>query len=140
MLDRRKLLALAAVTGAGALFVPRGLIAAAFDPRTSPLAGKLFYTYDSPGPWAAKRKGHVPELSLDGKDLYAFTPHEMAGYDHYIIKHTVFDQDFNQVGETAFNPANDKPESKTEIGVLSGMVYVVSLCNVHGAWLNSIEL
>jgi superoxide reductase len=104
------------------------------------LAGSLFYTADSPGRWAGKEGGHVPTILRSGNTTEVTTGHEMDGFNHYIIKHTILDENFAFVRETMFNPEKDSPVSQHELSGLQNVVYALSLCNKHDAWLNALEL
>ena len=110
------------------------------DPMQSNLAGLLFYTKDAPGRWAGKEGSHTPMIERSGNQIEVTTGHEMDGYNHYIIKHILLDQNLAFVEETRFNPETDAPISSHDISKLSGSLYVVSLCNKHDAWLNMLAL
>jgi len=108
----------------------------AIDPMQSKLAGSLFYTMDAPGRWEGKESGHVPMIERSGNAIEVTTGHEMDGYNHYIVKHILYDENLEFIEETRFNPEADAPVSEHDISNLSGSLYVVSLCNKHDAWLN----
>jgi superoxide reductase len=98
-----------------------------------------------PGRWEKKAGGHLPALSIegsgDGRMLRVVTGHEMRGYEHYIIKHIMLDQDLNFVTENMFNPTKDAaPVSAFPLKGFSGTVYALSVCNIHDSWLNVIEV
>ena len=44
------------------------------------------------------------------------------------------------VEETLFNPETDAPITEHDISGLKNRLYVVSLCNKHDAWLNTLAL
>ncbi len=123
-----------------ALTLPRVASAAVSDPMKSPLAGALFYTKDRSGRWAGKEGGHVPSIARNGKTIEVTTGHEMDGYNHYIIKHILLDEGLGFVREQMFDPDKDAPISEHDIGGLKNVVYTVSLCNKHDAWLNALKL
>ncbi|MCF8468355.1 MAG: hypothetical protein K9G33_13210 [Sneathiella sp.] len=126
---------------ASSIAVPKMAVAGgAPDPMQSNLAGLLFYTQDAPGRWAGKEESHVPMIERSGSRIEVTTGHEMDGYNHYIIKHILLDQNLAFVEETRFNPETDAPVSSHDISKLSGSVYVVSLCNKHDTWLNMLAL
>jgi len=106
----------------------------------SDLAGKVFYTKEKPGRWHKKIKGHLPTFERQDNNLIVSTGHEMNGYIHYIIKHMFFDENFNLLNETMFNPDNDAPISSHNIGKLKNKVFALSLCNKHDAWINSFKI
>ena len=105
-----------------------------------PLAGNVFYTENNPGRWSKKIKGHLPTFGLDEKIIEVTTGHEMRGFEHYIIKHVIFDENLHIIGETFFNPEKDVPISRHNIGNYQNTIYALSLCNIHDAWLNAIDI
>jgi len=141
-MDRRTLLQFGLVGAVTTVIAPRIVLAnpSAGNPFKSPLAGSVFYTHDSPGRWAGKEGGHTPMIERSGGTIEVTTGHPMDGYVHYIVKHTLFDENFQFVHETMFDPMKDSPISQHDIGGLKNVVYVVSLCNKHDAWLNALEL
>lgn len=140
-MERRTLLTLGAASATGGFFVP-GLASAgeATDPFKSPLAGSLYYTKERPGRWAGKQGGHVPTIERSGRKIEVSTGHEMDAFNHYIIKHVILDENFNFVEEKMFDPRKDSPVSEHDVSGLREMVYAMSLCNKHDAWLNVIAL
>jgi len=106
----------------------------------SELAGKIFYTEEKPGRWHKKIKGHLPTFEINNNKVEVTTGHEMDGYTHYIIKHMIFDKNFNLINETMFNPKNDAPISIHNISNFNKKIYALSLCNKHDAWINSYEI
>ena len=102
-------------------------------------AGAVYYTKESPGRWEKKSAGHVPVIQSemkDGKNLVTVTtPHEMTA-EHYIVKHTLLDENMNVVGEKVFYPDQNKAAiSSYEISHYKGKLYAVSLCNKHDTWV-----
>ena len=65
----------------------------------SPLAGSLYYTAENPGRWHKKVDGHLPMIEKNGDTIEVTTGHEMRGYEHYIVKHVMFDENFNLFSE-----------------------------------------
>jgi hypothetical protein len=55
---------------------------------------------------------HLPNIEVDRHDqgvgLRAQTRHTLEEYDHYIVKHIVFDEDFGFVAEHMFHPLKDQ--------------------------------
>jgi len=110
-----------------------------------PGAGGIFYTKGSPGRWSSKTASHLPQLSVitdnsGNKILNVVTPHTMNGYQHYIVKHVVLDADFKFAGENIFDPMTQKAESQFNINQYKGVVYVLSVCNLHDTWLNAMRV
>jgi superoxide reductase len=125
----------------GAAFIaPQKVFAAGPNPMTSAFAGSIYYTKTSPGRWAGKEDGHVPTIERNGNSVQVTTGHEMNGYEHYIIKHQVFNNNLEFVHEVMFDPETEAPVSEHDISGLKDTIYVVSLCNKHDAWLNVLKL
>ncbi len=141
--DRRNFIQLG-FAGIGSTFVAPGLVLAYTSEQQS-MAGGVYYTADAPGRWGKKVQLHFPNIELekgqDGAKIHVQTRHTFDGYDHYIIKHTVLDKDFNFIAENMFNPLQDKePVSEFSLGKYSGPVYVLSVCNKHDTWMNIAEI
>ena len=64
----------------------------------------------------------------------------MRGFEHYIIKHVIFDENLHIIGETVFNPEKDVPISRHNIRNYQNTIYALSLCNKHDAWLKAIDI
>lgn len=65
----------------------------------------------------------------------------MNAHEHYIVKHIVFDHEFNFIAEQMFDPTKDKaPISEMSVGTYRGIVNVLSVCNKHDTWLNTAEV
>lgn len=103
--------------------------------------GSFYLTKENPGRWAAKAAGHLPVVEVSKgagtSKVKVTTPHEMHGYEHYIVKHQLFDEQLNLLGETMFDPAKDGPISSYDIKGYTGVVYAVSVCNKHDAWVSA---
>lgn len=106
------------------------------------MAGGLYYTKEAPGRWLKKSGGHVPLVQVSktesGSRIKVTTPHEMKGYEHYIVKHIVLDKNFTFLSEKVFDPTAEKsPISEHDVGVYRGTVYALSVCNLHDTWMAS---
>jgi superoxide reductase len=104
--------------------------------------GDIYYTKDAQGRWAGKAATHSPviEVSKDGNkvNVKVTTPHEMKGYEHYIVKHVLLDKDYKFIAEHMFDPAKETmPVSTFTLDNYSGALYALSLCNKHDLWLSS---
>ena len=135
-MNRRKFLGLSL---AGSALTLTGLQVNAATSSASNLSG-LLYTKNHPGRWAKKAGGHVPQVKTKamkgGVELTITTPHPMVGYEHYIVKHVIYDAKYNVVGEKMFDPKKDKaPVSTHALKNVKGKVYVVSVCNKHDSWV-----
>ena len=82
----------------------------------------------------------TPLLEINENTLSVFTPHEMKGYDHYIIKHIVLDNRFNIISEKVFDPSKETPISKHNIIGYEDKLYVLSICNNHDTWVDIIKI
>jgi superoxide reductase len=141
-MERRQFFRLSAAGTVATVLAPRAVLAAVPE---SPLAGGIYYTKEAQGRWNGKAGSHLPNLeigrSAEGVTVQVVTKHEMRGYDHYIVKHVLLDQKFQVLQEKLFNPQVDQaPMSQFVLKSYSGPLYAVSLCNLHDAWLNVIEV
>jgi len=144
-MERRHFFAVGLAGVAGAILAGRANAgtdkAAAEGVLEGKLAGGIYYTKEHPGRWAAKAPGHVPVVDAKGAKVTVTTPHEMNGFEHYIVKHTILDADMNVLGETMFDPGKDKaPISSYEIKQYKGIAYAVSMCNKHDCWVTQFTL
>ena len=105
-----------------------------------PLAGSFYYTKSKPGNKENVVQSHSPLLEINENTLRVSTPHEMKGYDHYIIKHIVLDNRFNIISEKIFDPSTENPISKHNIMGYKEKLYVLSVCNHHDTWLDVIKI
>mgnify|MGYP001164963266 FL=1 len=105
-----------------------------------PLAGSFYYTKTKPGKWKKLIQSHIPILEVKKNSLLVSTLHEMKGYDHYIIKHIILDKKFNIISEKIFDPSMENPVSKHNIIGYSDRLYILSICNKHDTWLETIKL
>ena len=105
-----------------------------------PLAGSFYYTKNKPGNKESVVQSHSPLLEINENTLSVSTPHEMKGYDHYIIKHIVLDNRFNIISEKVFDPSKETPISKHNIIGYEDKLYVLSICNNHDTWVDIIKI
>ncbi len=139
-MDRRNFIRLAVSGSALGIIAPQLVLA-----NSSKMAGGLYYTKDAPGRWGKKVLGHLPNIEVSkgggSTSLQIITPHEMKGYEHYIVKHMILDSDFKFIAEKLFDPIADKlPLSNFDLGNYQGTVNVLSVCNKHDTWLNIAEI
>jgi superoxide reductase len=104
-------------------------------------ASDIYYTKEDPGRWSGKVATHLPNIEIQkagGKiTVKVVTPHEMKGYEHYIIKHVLLDSNHKFLDEHMFDPAKDNAAISTfTLQDYSGQIYVLSMCNKHDLWLN----
>jgi superoxide reductase len=108
--------------------------------------GSIYYTRNKPGRWAQKAEGHLPRIQIEKTDsdikVKVITPHEMRGYEHYIIKHVLLDEQYGFIAEKLFDPNRDSaPVSEFSLKQTTGSkIHVLSLCNLHDLWLSSADL
>lgn len=141
-MDRRNFIQLSMVGVTAGIAVPTTVFSAN---NGKSMAGGVYYTKDFPGRWSKKVGGHLPNIELEktaGKvKVSVVTAHEMNGYEHYIVKHVLLDQNYKFIDEYMFNPMEEKsPVSKFTLQEYSGLLYALSVCNKHDTWLNSIEV
>lgn len=128
----------------GGLLLPRWLAASPTIHVGGPMAGGVYYTRESPGLWAGVVREHLPKLEkatgAGGSLIISVsTDHEMNGYDHYIVKHTLLDRRFKVLGHKSFDPRRDRPVSKYALlPGYEGPVFALSMCNRHDLWLEGI--
>ncbi|MGZ8946154.1 MAG: desulfoferrodoxin family protein [Methylococcaceae bacterium] len=108
-------------------------------------ASDIYYTKEDPGRWSGKVATHLPNIEIERADgkitVKVVTPHEMKGYEHYIIKHVLLDSNHKFLDEHLFDPTKDTAAISTfTLQGYSGALYVLSMCNKHDLWLNSTEV
>ena len=104
---------------------------------------KMMFIYNAlQDGWTVKkiRDQKYEFIKDNNNNIEITTGHEMNGYEHYIIKHMLFDESFNLIREIMFNPENDSPISNHDISQLKNKIYALSLCNKHDAWLNAYNI
>ena len=141
-MERRDFINLGLAGSVGGLLMP-GVALAGTDQKN--MAGGVFYTKQNPGRWSKKIAGHVPNIEIErvnGKvTVQVSTSHGMDGYKHYIVKHVILDQNFNFLDEKMFDPMKDKtPASTFTLENYKGNIHVLSMCNQHDVWLNSMSI
>ncbi len=144
-MNRRKFIESAALGVSAGVLLPTAALASK-EICDAPIigAGGLFYTKDAPGRWGEKVAGHLPNIELlsdrDDIAVKVVTSHPMDGYNHYIVKHMLLNQDLEFIAEQMFDPTEDAPVSEFSLGQYKGRLYVVSMCNKHDIWLNHIDI
>ncbi|HUJ85581.1 MAG TPA: desulfoferrodoxin family protein [Burkholderiales bacterium] len=146
-MDKRQFIRFGLAGSAAGIFVPKAALAAGMDKVIhSKFAGGLYYTEHAFGRW---NKGladhHLPQLDKEmsggAASLHVATAHPMGAYGHYIIKHQLHDHNLKFMQEHLYNPTTDaKPETTFDLGAHRGLVYVLTICNVHDTWINLIEV
>lgn len=142
-MKRRDFMRLTAI-GAGASLIPS--LSNAAEKKDAVLkTSDIYYTKDSLGRWEGKSATHLPVIeATKNKDevvVKVTTPHEMKGYEHYIVKHVLLDKDQKFLGEHLFDPSKETvPVSSYTLKNYVGVVYALSFCNKHDLWLSSAEI
>ena len=134
------------LAGAGMLTLNAAPLVAAESKNTELVgAGGLFYTEKSQGHWSGKAATHLPNVEIEKAAtkiiVKVTTAHEMKEFEHYIVKHVVLDKNYQFLQEHFFNPTVDKVATSTfTLDNYSGTLHVLSVCNKHDAWLNSVDV
>jgi len=141
-MERRDFIRLSVVGVGAGIMMPTMALA---DNGKQIAAGNIYYTKDAPGRWSEKVATHLPNIEIQKSGgnvaLKIVTAHEMKGYEHYIVKHVLLDQNYKFLDEHLFNPNNDKAAISTfTLRDYSGPIYALSMCNKHDLWLNSAEV
>jgi superoxide reductase len=146
-MDKRSFIRLSMAGSAAGIIMPKSVLAAGMDSiLQSRLAGGVFYTAEKFGRWnKALADHHLPHLDKQvsgGKaQLQAATSHPMNAWGHYIIKHQLLDAELKFMQEHPYHPEKDKsPMATFDLGSYRGVVYVLTMCNVHDLWMNMIEV
>jgi superoxide reductase len=141
-MKRRNFIRLTAASAAASLISP-SLTMAAGDEQAS-ASRDIYYTKEAPGRWAGKIASHLPVIEITKAEnvttVKIVTPHEIKGYEHYIVKHVLLDKNYKFIDEHLFNPTTENAAvSSFTLTNYSGALYALSLCNKHDLWLNSAE-
>jgi superoxide reductase len=128
--------------------VTAGIIAPsiAMAENSKPAVGAdVYYTKDAPGRWSGKVATHLPNIEIEKSGanvtVKIITPHEMKGYEHYIVKHVLLDKNYKFIDEKMFDPTKDQTATSTfTLQNYSGSIYALSMCNKHDLWLNGAEV
>lgn len=135
-MNRREFIRLSVVGAVAGIIAPSSVLASAPS-----MAGGVYYTKDAPGRWSQKVEGHLPIIEVSGSQIQVVTPHEMRGYEHYISKHMVLNDQFEFIAEKMFDPMTEPtPISQFDLGDYTGRIHVLSACNKHDTWLNVAEV
>ncbi len=142
-MERRDFIRLSTAGAVAGLVIPTLAKAEAGQHPTPP--GDIYFTQAAQGRWAGKAATHLPVIEIakeSGKVIVKVTtPHELKGYEHYIVKHVLLDKDYKFIAEHFFDPTKDTtPVSSFSLDNYSGELYALSLCNKHDLWLSSTEV
>jgi superoxide reductase len=142
-MERRDFIRLSAASAGASLIIPTLALAAGDELSTA--SKDIYYTKDAPGRWAGKIATHLPTIEITKAEntstVKIATPHEIKGYEHYIVKHVLLDKNYKFIDEHLFDPTKENAAVSTfTLNNYSGAVYALSLCNKHDLWLNSAEV
>lgn len=141
-MERRDFIRLSVASAGASLITPTLTLAAGDEQATT--SRDIYYTKEAPGRWAGKVATHLPTIEItkaeDITTVKIVTPHEIKGYEHYIVKHVLLDKNYKFIDEHLFDPTKDSAAVSTfTLKNYSGAVFALSLCNKHDLWLNSAE-
>ncbi len=142
-MDRRSFIRIGMAGAATGIIAPKILLASAAGSKISSndMAGGIFYTKDSPGRWAKKAGSHSPIVEKTADGVRVITGHPMKPGKHWIVKHILFDSNFNFIAENVFDPSKDKAAiSNFSLSDQNDVVYALSVCNLHDSWLTALEV
>lgn len=103
------------------------------------LLNGLVYTRGNPGRWSGKVESHLPQVVVQGDQLYVETPHGMSP-EHYIVRHTVATAQGVVVGEKTFSPNDRRAISQFQLPAGERSFYVTSFCNLHDLWVSAFSV
>jgi superoxide reductase len=142
-MDKRQFIRVSIAGATGALFVPRVLMAGMVEPALkTKLAGGVYHTDEAFGRWnKGVAEHHLADFAKHGQELHVESHHPMPGYEHYIVKHQLLDSNFKFITENRYDPSKDKkPETTFDVKGKKGLIYVITMCNVHDVWVNATEI
>lgn len=96
----------------------------------------ILYTRKYPGRWKGKVGGHIPRVRVNGNSVRVETFHGMSA-KHYIVRHTIVDDQGNVLASKTFKPSDLEPVSEFKIPPAKGVLYATSFCNKHDMWVES---
>lgn len=85
-----------------------------------------------------KKCGLIPEGCQDVQVKMGETQHPMLP-EHYIV-HIDFYSDKKFISRVILTPEKLNPAAALHLKAQSGKLTVIEFCNVHGAWVNEIDL
>ncbi|MDO9170047.1 MAG: desulfoferrodoxin family protein [Methylobacter sp.] len=141
-MERRDFIRLSVATVGAGIIAPTIALANTSKPA---VGADIYYTKEAPGRWSGKVATHLPSIEIEkagGKvTVKIITAHEMKGYEHYIVKHVLLDQNYAFIDEQLFDPTKNQAAISTfTLHDYSGPIYALSMCNKHDLWLNGAEV
>ncbi len=101
---------------------------------TTAFPNGIIYTKGNPGKWAKKVGGHLPIVTVDGKQVTIETKHGMSE-KHYIVRHTIVSGNGEVLGAKTFYPADENALSVFKLEGKHSVLYATSFCNKHDLWI-----
>ncbi len=141
-MDRRSFIRIGMVGTTASIIAPNIVLAGSLSKKISShnMAGGIFYTKETPGRWAKKAGAHSPIIQKTGSGVRVVTGHPMKPGKHWIVKHVLLDSDFKFVAENIFDPTkHNKAISDFKISGNKGVLYALSVCNLHDSWVSVLE-
>lgn len=99
----------------------------------------LMYTRKHQGMWKNKADSHLPQIKIDGNQITLTTDHGMSEI-HYIVRHTLVDENGNVIGFKTFYPTDEPVSTHTLPDGYKGTLYATSFCNKHDFWVNEFKI
>ncbi|CCO24114.1 desulfoferrodoxin family protein [Maridesulfovibrio hydrothermalis] len=139
MNSRRKFMAMSAAAAA-ATFMPIAS-ASASKGESSKYPQNVIFTQKYPGVWEGKAASHLPQVEVKNDTVTIRTMHPMTE-KHYIVRHTLIDEDGNVIGAKTFSNTDKKAVSRFKIpaGNDEDKFYATSFCNKHDFWVAKVKL
>ncbi|WP_432736720.1 desulfoferrodoxin family protein [Maridesulfovibrio sp. FT414] len=137
MNSRRKFMTMSVAAAAAVTLLPVTEAAA----KGQKYPSNIIYTDKDPGVWAKKAGSHLPQVELQNGKVVIQTLHPMT-QEHYIVRHTLVDQDGNVIGAKTFSNTDEKAISRFDLpaGSKGKTFYATSFCNKHDFWVNKVQL
>ena len=102
-MERRDFIRLSVASVGAGIVMPTMALA---DNGNQIATGNIYYTKDAPGRWSEKVATHLPNIEIQKMGgnvaVKIVTAHEMKGYEHYIVKHVLLDQNYKFIDEYRF--------------------------------------
>jgi superoxide reductase len=138
MKNRRNFLKSSALLATG-MAVSAPLLAKTKSKKTPVFPGVVF-TDKYQGKWDGKAGSHVPKVKVEGSKVTLHTEHGMSER-HYIVRHTLVDQQGNMLGAKTFYPSDEQAISVFILPAgFHGKLYATSFCNKHDFWLKEFSV
>jgi len=104
------------------------------------------YTRENPGPWAAAKDKHVPEITYEKMDMglkvtVKVDNHPMDSQKpHYIMWIMLKDGMGKVLGRKDFVATDPAPIATFELKSVPAHLQAFERCNIHGIWMNEAKV